>query len=617
MVLVHRCCHSPTRCQCYAAVSQTLRSRIRIPPASLAPALLTSSFELSRFYPRQSSLVRTKLQHSLVISTLLLRTHRALRSSRAPKPVEVDDNQNTFRNNTVLASVMQYDSEPQNTTIDPKLLNRKEYPSIPTYTSNITTALKTSGNGVFNLEGRNIGAQNIDLDAGSGHDQHRVEVPDLGSIEDIGRRWDTNTEFSCGHVMLTRGHSLNQARSAPSQAWGYDPRQTFRPRTEWTNRDNEPWSHLPTCDISVPIPNHRSSWNSQNGAINELPSNGTDSIGSTPLLSASYRRYQTDDKHASHMHPSSFGTQSTGYHDQPITPLYPNPSTHPAQLPIPNDSKSLMINSPRLRPPLIHGDEISEEAIHSEFDWDAAAHDGIDVDDMMCGVVGESGQMLQPDFSDILTSSGYSGQNHQTFSYTGRQFNSAETDFDFDPQTQNSVGVVQHGHAENIHSPFVHLKDWSSHPSETLDHPNAIRIPGSSNRFQPDLPSSYPPSAHCFPPFHLHQSPSPHSFTSPRHRPRGATVSTSQPTVFPSKQSNLAIRRKPRNAASPRKSRSNSLSIIQENGQPTIAMSPPGSKGRRTGALPQATAAAAAHTRAEKSACIRCRVLKIAVMLHK
>lgn len=153
-------------------------------------------------------------------------------------------------------------------------------------------------------------------------------------------------------------------------------------------------------------------------------------------------------------------------------------------------------------------------------------------------------------------------------------------------------------HSDFIQHPalrFTPSQAWDD--SNKLDQPGAIRIEGSSGHYKSNLPSSFPPSADCFPDYlPMAQKPRPHR----------AIASTSQPSLKNANKSTSA-----------RGSRSGSLSIIREYGhhqQGSPVLSRNGSaKGKRRGPLPTATALAAAQKRKEGNVCIRCRTMKMTV----
>ena len=141
-----------------------------------------------------------------------------------------------------------------------------------------------------------------------------------------------------------------------------------------------------------------------------------------------------------------------------------------------------------------------------------------------------------------------------------------------------------------------------------LDHPGAIKIGGSSGHYNPQLPSSFPPSADCFPEYA--------SLTQVSDRYESA-ISTSEPNLHQSSSPKLPFQKKNNKTTSNRAPRSGSLSIIREyghsqHGSPNLSRSG-SNKGKRKGPLPTATALAAAQKRKDGNVCIRCRTMKMTV----
>lgn len=186
------------------------------------------------------------------------------------------------------------------------------------------------------------------------------------------------------------------------------------------------------------------------------------------------------------------------------------------------------------------------------------------------------------------------GQHDDLFGHQrSTSINTAHDSYDLDFTTNDHAW-----HSDFMQHPalgFTPNQDYDD--SNNLDQPGAIRIEGSSGHYKPNLASSFPPSADCFPDYLP---------MSQKRRPHRAIASTSQPSL---KSSN-----KPTSA---RGSRSGSLSIIREYGhsqQGGPVLSRDGSaKGRRKGPLPTATALAAAQKRKDGNVCIRCRTMKMTV----
>ena len=214
------------------------------------------------------------------------------------------------------------------------------------------------------------------------------------------------------------------------------------------------------------------------------------------------------------------------------------------------------------------------------------------------GPIDESGHNSLLASLHVLTPQAHSWQQNEHFPVEHQLSTSAETDYglyglDFTTTHDPTWSP------EFIQNPALGFTD-----SNTLDHPGAIKIGGSSRHYKPDLPSSFPPTADCFPEY------------MPPMQNR-ATTPTSEPTVFPSSPPNLLFRRNSTRSTSTRASRSGSLSIIREYGHsqygsPNLSRTSSG-KGKRKGPLPTATAVAAAQKRKDGNVFIRCRTMKMTV----
>lgn len=128
----------------------------------------------------------------------------------------------------------------------------------------------------------------------------------------------------------------------------------------------------------------------------------------------------------------------------------------------------------------------------------------------------------------------------------------------------------------------------------------SIRIEGKSERFQPDLASSFPPTAGFFPEYwsgHI------------RDEPRNVDVPRSRPLGWGLTSRNSRVNRKLSVSAT-----MPTLSVIHEDGKGGVALSALNTmKGRRVGPLSKSKAAQAAKNRKEKCVCIRCKMMKQSV----
>ena len=213
------------------------------------------------------------------------------------------------------------------------------------------------------------------------------------------------------------------------------------------------------------------------------------------------------------------------------------------------------------------------------------------------GPIDESGHNSLLASLDVLTPQEHPWQQTDHFPIEYQLSTSAETDYGL-------YGLDFTTHDPTWSPEFVQNPALGFADSNALDHPGAIKIGGSSRHYKPDLPSSFPPTADCYPDY------------IPPMQNRTVTP-TSEPTFFPTSPPNLPFRRNSTRSTSTRASRSGSLSIIREyghsqHGSPNLSRNSSG-KGKRKGPLPPATAVAAAQKRKDGSVCIRCRTMKMTV----
>lgn len=127
-----------------------------------------------------------------------------------------------------------------------------------------------------------------------------------------------------------------------------------------------------------------------------------------------------------------------------------------------------------------------------------------------------------------------------------------------------------------------------------------IKIEGNSERFQPELASSFPPTAGFFP-----------EYWSSRviDEPRNTNEPRSRPFAWrPASRNSRTNRKLSVSATMP------TLSVIHEDGKGGVALSTLNTmKGRRVGPLSKSKAAQAAKNRKEKCVCIRCKMMKQSV----
>ena len=223
------------------------------------------------------------------------------------------------------------------------------------------------------------------------------------------------------------------------------------------------------------------------------------------------------------------------------------------------------------------------------------------------GLIDGSGQHSLPDSQDVLAPQELSWRQHGYFLVGHQPSTSADTAY-----SSYDLGLTASGH--NWTSAFVQnpafdvVSRQNYNGGNTLDHPGAMKIAGSSGHYKSGLTSSYPPSADCIPDY---------MSTTQSSRPHRAMEPSSQTTFVPPSPPNRPTRKYSGKATSARGSRSGSLSIIREyghapQGSPNVSRN--GSvKGKRKGPLPPATALAAAQKRKDGNVCIRCRTMKMTV----
>lgn len=134
--------------------------------------------------------------------------------------------------------------------------------------------------------------------------------------------------------------------------------------------------------------------------------------------------------------------------------------------------------------------------------------------------------------------------------------------------------------------------------------PGIIKIEGNSQRFKPELASSFPPTAGFFP-----------EYWSGRmiDEPRNVDEPRSRPFAWRPASRNSRVNRKLSVSAT-----MPTLSVIHEDGKGGVALSTLHTmKGRRVGPLSKSKAAQAAKNRKEKCVCIRCKMMKQSVSCTK
>jgi len=207
------------------------------------------------------------------------------------------------------------------------------------------------------------------------------------------------------------------------------------------------------------------------------------------------------------------------------------------------------------------------------------------IEDQDILTAGKSSESQQPIPTELL------GHLYGSTNSRHEEFGQSSWDFDQDPFSSppyTAIGEAALHHCNN--------------DSVSQEIPTTIRIPRSSQRYQPDQASSFPPTAGHYPKFmHAEQR-------TKKHR---STISTPRPVPPISSGISVPMRRESSRNKSTRGSRSGSLKAIPEDDHVSLCRSPAGStRGRRNGRLKLATALAASEKRTTGTVCIRCKVLK-------
>ena len=473
----------------------------------------------------------------------------------------------------------------------------------------------------------------IDDEMSTAIDSH----PSRGMVEDLD---DVFPQFDYEYVqmlqsllshaftpLLTRRSSSIQSHSAPARGWDIgrfersDSRAALQCEGSSSVKESEPWSHLQTFDLS-PEPDDRSSQDFQIETSSQWSSSLQDSdMLHHPIINPHHRRQAP--ARNQRMQENPFAAEG----DVTQRSRLQNPAGSTQSVPLPNSSvfehgfsytggPHIWASSPSstFSQPAMSGLPMESGSApffdtqsayplhHSTINEMKRSNTGLSQDHeigfaLNRGLIDEPGHYSLRTSEDVLTPQELSWRRHDHFLFEQQLSPSADTEcgsYDF--------GLTAHDHPwppDFVQDPALGFTD-----SNTLDHPGAIKIGGSSGHYRPDLPSSFPPSADCFPVF------------MPTIRNR-AISSSSEPTVLSPGSSNLPFRRNSRKSTSARASRSGSLSIIRENGHsqqgsPNLSRNGSG-KGKRKGPLPTATALAAAQKRKEGSVCIRCRTMKMTV----
>ena len=227
------------------------------------------------------------------------------------------------------------------------------------------------------------------------------------------------------------------------------------------------------------------------------------------------------------------------------------------------------------------------------------------MDEMSQALIGDLRPQSRSENLDILAPSGHSWQQQHSLQSVGNQFlDPVQMSYGSFPNHDGHMHQIQptsDQHGTTYDAAVAQYQD--NDESRQLDHPNAIMIPTSSQRYQSDRPSSFPITAGFFPssipPSQANRA------TQHAHKPRRRRDTVSTPNTF-----SIPMRRKGSNKSA-RASRSGSLNVIREDPRISSSLSSRGSlKGRRNGPLSEATRSDAKQKRIEKTVCVRCHMMK-------
>lgn len=417
-------------------------------------------------------------------------------------------------------------------------------------------------------------------------------------------------------------HSPVQAHSAPARERGIerfersDSSAVLQYGGSSLVGQSEPWSHLQTFALSAPGHDDQCSQDIQIEAISQWPSSLQDN--DNLLYSTTESRYQTQASakpKRMQKYPYSTNqccTRHSRLHGQArsarsLLPAnldaFEHCNSHAGDQRMADSSTSSSFSQNA-----INGLHLENQSFDSRSPYplrdstvngtrgsNTAPHQDIEVH-FNSGVFDMSGRNSLPLGRNALTSQELSWGQHDHLLFEHQI--STSSDKAHDAYDLDFTANEHAWHSDFMQHPALEFTPSQSYDdSNKLDHPGAIRIEGSSGHYKPNLASSFPPSADCFPDYLP---------TSQKRRPHRAFASTSQPSL-----------KSPNKSTSARGSRSGSLSIIREYGHPqqgSPVLSPNGSaKGRRRGPLPTATALAAAQKRKDGNVCIRCRTMKMTV----
>ncbi|KAL2048210.1 hypothetical protein N7G274_000121 [Stereocaulon virgatum] len=502
-------------------------------------------------------------------------------------------------------------------TVDPKVLSLKEYP-IPR-----PSASRTSNPHYANWD-EDIAIANgqVDFEAEDGSDGKGITHMQDGAIDDL--------ELTGGF-----GFKHAQALSAPTRVWA-DASMYANSTVDWQAsshfpRDDEPWNSMKQqFAFCLSGPDGKSSQAHQNEAIPQWPSSLVAPDTHRPTTYTSYHRRQTYADNRSTRHGPSGVPNPTMQTLPPYpqgTQLYTRPSLsyqqlrqrdsdwHPQSKAVSSASST---SSPVPFPDLDLDNGLSQYSHTTVTRYRDQPSEGTQrpgrctpdvmkehMDEMSQALVGESRPRSRSDDSDILGSSGHSRQQQHSLRSVGNQFlDPVQMSYNHSPYHDGHMHQIQPTNDQQGTTYDAAVAQYQDNDdSRQLDHPNAIMIPMSSQRYQSDRPSSFPITSGFFPtsipPSQADRA------TQHAHKPRRRRDTVSTPNT-----SSTPMRRKGSNKSA-RVSRSGSLNVIREDPRTSSSLSSRGLlKGRRNGPLSESTRSDAKQKRIEKTVCVRCHMMK-------
>lgn len=259
-----------------------------------------------------------------------------------------------------------------------------------------------------------------------------------------------------------------------------------------------------------------------------------------------------------------------------------------------------------LNPPFSSHQSIGEENFQNGIE---ISMEGIDFDETAATVPNEEARRSdQSDCSNLLRGLRSPLQQERAPRYEGFAFGSSQ-----EPTAWWLNDAVAVGSLEGITEPFPELLQTDLKFDENVY--NGVPFSASSDRFQDDLPSSYPPTSHHWPPYHGYEGSSSVAAEQIATQPCGSNLSPAPSVAGVAMLPALPIRNKSNKSKSLGVSRRSRRSSVND-GKKSVALTrvPSGlRRGVRDGQLPHAKALEIAQKRENKSVCIACKSARVKV----